>query len=715
MRKTITIGIILILIIAGISASSTNISINNKTNKKDKNLEPSNDAFLDFIIKGLKEIAKDNEENGFIKETYMVEMRDGIYLATDVYLPIVFTKPHGCIFLRTPYDKDALYELGVVLALLGWPVVIQDMRGMHASEGIYEGYRKCQTDGPDTLEWIASRDWSNGKISTVGPSALGITQFFTAGANPPELACQGIMVATPNLHKHAAFQSGEFRKSLVEKWLDGVDALYLLDEIFANENSSSDSWINVSLEDNWEDVNIPAIHMGGWYDIFLQGTIDGYLGYQNLAGPGAKGKSKLIMGPWWHEGYIEYQQGELTYPENSMQVVELLQMYLDMISKYTMNKNNDYEERPTVWYYVMGDVDVIDAPGNEWRYANDWPINADYKSWYFHENGILNKNPPGNYDSLTYSYDPTNPVPTIGGQNLEIPGGAYDQISIENRNDVLVFTSDVLIEPYEATGPIKAKLYVSSDCPDTDFTVKLTDVYPDGRSMIITDGILRMRNRNGDDHWEFMSPGKIYEVEVDLWSTSYTWNTGHKIRVAVSSSNYPRFLANPNTMDSINNNDTYNIAQNTLYLDSVHQSCIILPEIEQGPASTPPNKPNMPSGTKRIKVDKGYWYHSSTTDPENDQIYLVFDWGDEKSSGWIGPYNSGEQVNAFHTWTKEGSFEIKVKAKDLTGAQSDWSDPFTVTMSRNREINSIILQKILNNHPIFSYLINLLFRGQLSE
>ena len=194
------------------------------------------------------------------------------------------------------------------------------------------------------------------------------------------------------------------------------------------------------------------------------------------------------MGPWWHEGYIEYQQGELTYPENSMQVVELLQMYLDMISKYTMNKNNDYEERPTVWYYVMGDVDVIDAPGNEWRYANDWPINADYKSWYFHENGILNKNPPGNYDSLTYSYDPTNPVPTIGGQNLEIPGGAYDQISIENRNDVLVFTSDVLIEPYEATGPIKAKLYVSSDCPDTDFTVKLTDVYPDGRSRLLLMG-----------------------------------------------------------------------------------------------------------------------------------------------------------------------------------------------------------------------------------
>ncbi|MCK5583124.1 MAG: CocE/NonD family hydrolase, partial [Elusimicrobiales bacterium] len=211
------------------------------------------------------------DEDGFIRTTHMVSMRDGIKLATDVYLPIAQNKPHGSIFLRTPYNKDDLYELGVGIALLGWPVIIQDIRGMHASEGAYEGYRKCQVDGPDSLAWIASQDWSNGKVSTVGPSALGITQYFTAGANPPELACQGVMVATPNLHKHAAYQGGEFRKSLVEKWLDGVNAEYLLEEIFENENSSGDTWINVTLEDNWEDVNVPAIHIGGWYDIFLQG------------------------------------------------------------------------------------------------------------------------------------------------------------------------------------------------------------------------------------------------------------------------------------------------------------------------------------------------------------------------------------------------------------------------------------------------------------
>jgi hypothetical protein len=237
----------------------------------------------------------------------------------------------------------------------------------------------------------------------------------------------------------------------------------------------------------------------------------------------------------------------------------------------------------------MGDVDDTNAPGNKWRSANDWPLYHNDANWYLRENGVLSTTYPLNYESLNYAYNPNDPVPTVGGQNLNIPPGPYDQTSIENRDDVLVFTSDILSEPYEATGPIKASLYVSSDCPDTDFTVKLTDVYPDGRSMLITDGILRMRNRNGSDHWEFMEPGEIYKVEVDLWSTSYIWNIGHKIRVAISSSNYPRFLNNPNTDDPVAKNTTYNIAQNTIYLDSDHPSCIILPQIDQQTLNTQTN------------------------------------------------------------------------------------------------------------------------------
>ena len=533
------------------------------------------------------------------QSTNMIPMRDGIHLATDVFLPKANTPPHGAILIRTPYNKNSLSLVGKIFAQNGWPVITQDMRGRFASDGDDTVFRNDNTDGPDTLEWITSQRWSNGKVASFGGSALGICQYYMAGANPPELACQYIQVATPNLYK-GIYQGGEFRYNLIYKWLENQGSLDVLPELYKNENYSLEFWTNVSLEDNWQDINVPAIHIGGWYDIFTQGTIDGFMGYQYQGGTGAQGKSKLIIGPWTHGGSYSRQQGQLTYPENCVDTFSD-SLFWEMVNEYTMDQQGDYDEWPAVSYYVMGDVNDTNAPGNQWRYADDWPIPADYVPWFFHENGVLSKTSPSNYDSLTYTYDPTSPVPTIGGQNLNLPAGPYDQTSIENRDDVLVFTSEELTQPYEATGPIKARLFVSSDCLDTDFTVKLTDVYPDGRSMLITDGILRMRNRNGDDHWEFMQPGEVYEVEVDLWSSSYIWNTGHKIRVAVSSSNHPRFLANPNTVDAIHDNDTYNIAHNTLYLDSNHPSCIILPQINQQELNYKTNNVEFKDSTGYLK------------------------------------------------------------------------------------------------------------------
>ncbi|HUS99915.1 MAG TPA: CocE/NonD family hydrolase [Candidatus Thermoplasmatota archaeon] len=530
-------------------------------------------------LQNLKIIPATYTPNAFphFKTTYMVPMRDGVMLATDVYRPIFRPSPHGTIFLKTPYNKDALQIVGLIGILYGWPTVIQDMRGRFASGGIDTVFKNESTDGADTLAWIANQTWSNGKIATIGPSALGITQYCMAAANPPNLACQYILVASPNLYKHAVFQGGEFRKNLVERWLNGQQSNYILQEILDNENFTLGYWGNVTLDDNWEDVNVPAIHVGGWYDIFTQGTIEAYIGYQHYSGPGAQGKSKLVIGPWTHTGFFSRTQGELTYPRDSLDRFSL-RMFQDMIRLYAMNRTDDFSDWPTVSYYVMGDVDTPGAAGNEWRYADDWPIPFTDAQWYFHSGGLLNMDLSAFDDPLLIVYDPTDPVPTIGGKNLFSPSGPYDQSLVENRSDVLVFTSPVLEHPYEATGPVKARLFVSSDCPDTDFTVKLTDVYPDGRSMFITDGILRMRNRNGQDHWEFMEPGTIYEVLVDLWSTSYIWNTGHRIRVEVSSSNYPRFLNNPNTADRIGKNTTYDIAHNVLYIDSTQPSCIILPE-----------------------------------------------------------------------------------------------------------------------------------------
>ncbi|HEC75655.1 MAG TPA: CocE/NonD family hydrolase [Thermoplasmatales archaeon] len=375
------------------------------------------------------------------------------------------------------------------------------------------------------------------------------------------------------------FQGGEFRKSLMEGWLERQNSTFILPEWFAHENYTLDYWTNVSLDEKWGQVNVPAIHLGGWYDIFAQGTIDGFLGYQYLGGEGARGKSKLVMGAWAHDTVNQLKQGQLEYPENSKDNFSL-NMFMDMLDEYTMGGANDFDKWPSVIYYVMGDVDDKNAPGNRWLISQQWPpLPYNNTPFYFYGNGSLLATLPSSSTSHTYTYNPEQPVPTIGGQNLYLAKGPYDQRITEEREDVLVFTSPKLEKPVWIAGRIKARLYVSSDCPDTDFTVKLCDVYPDGRSMLITDGILRMRNRNGFDHWEFMKPGEIYEIEVDLWSTSYIWNTGHKIRVSISSSNSPRFMANPNTKASIGENGKSQIAHNTVYFSSDHPSCIFLPMI----------------------------------------------------------------------------------------------------------------------------------------
>jgi uncharacterized protein len=507
-------------------------------------------------------------------ETVMVEMRDGIQLATDVYLPSNNKEPHGTFLVRTPYNKNNIQDFGKTWAKLGWPNVIQDMRGRYESEGIDTVFRNAHTDGPDTLAWIADQSFSNGKIATFGGSALGINQYYMAGANPDYLACQYVQVATPNLYNTGVQQGGQLRWSLVPRWLEGQNSLYMLDEYLAHENYTLDYWGNVSLENKWSQVNVPAIHIGGWYDCFAQGTVNGFMGYQYHGGPGAQGNSKLIMGPWTHGGGRE--QGELLYPENAMDNFSIY-MFSDMVEQYTMDNGNRFDEWPSVLYYVMGDVTNDSSPGNVWLTADNWPVAYEPVSVFMTASNGLTDTLPTSSDSFTYDYDPTDPVPTIGGQNLNIKRGPYDQRELENRDDVIVFSTNVLSDSVWIAGPVKARLFVSSDCVDTDFTVKLTDVYPDGRSMLITDSVIRMRNRNGYDHWEFMESGEIYEVEIDLWSTAYLFNKGHQIRVSVSSSNSPRFLPNPNTKDGWLKNETYQVAENTVYFGDQYPSQIILP------------------------------------------------------------------------------------------------------------------------------------------
>jgi len=321
-----------------------------------------------------------------------------------------------------------------------------------------------------------------------------------------------------------------------------------------------------------EKVRAPGVFLGGWYDIFLQGTINSFLTIHEHGGEGACGKCRLIIGPFGHGNITE-----LKYPPNSTKG-PACRNDVDWFDYTLKGKANGIENEKPVHYYVMGDPTDKTAPGNYWRSADRWPPDATVTPFYLHPEGkLLADAKPTGDGSKSYKYDPAKPVPTFGGAELGADIGPKDQRKVEERDDVLVFSTDVLKEPIEVTGRITAKLFISSDCPDTDFTVKLTDVYPDGRSMLVTDGILRARFHESFKEEKFLEPGKVYEMNVDLWSTSLIFNKGHKIRVVVSSSNFPRFDPNPNTGHAFRADKETRVANNTIYFSEKYPSRIMLP------------------------------------------------------------------------------------------------------------------------------------------
>ena len=519
------------------------------------------------------------------ESTHMVPMRDGTRLATDVYLPADAADPLPVILVRTPYSKDKGGQpVATAACRRGYAFVVQDIRGRFQSEGndaiVFhnDGWAAPNRDGHDTLKWIANQPWCDGNIATWGGSALGITQNMLAPDAPETLKAQYVQVAFSNMYTQAAHQGGGFRKALVENWLGGnrFDPKSL--ETFIAREKYDQFWEELNPEAQAHRAVAPGIFAGGWYDIFLQGTINSFVTINSQGGPRARGNCRLIIGPWAHGSF-----DDLKYPPNSERRPEAADAmrFFDHLLK---GADNGVPDDKPVHYYVMGDPEDPDAPGNYWRSADSWPPPAVPTEVYFHADGSLAFEPPSAAGAkLSYKYDPNDPVPTVGGQNLTLPKGPMDQRKVESRPDVLLFTTDTLTEPAEVTGRIFARLYVSSDCPDTDFTVKLTDVYPDGRSMLLTDGICRARYRESVREASFLEPGEVCEVTVDLWSTSIVFNRGHKIRVAVSSSNSPRFDPNPNTGKPLRADDQKRIAGNTLHLSKRHPSHIILPRYD-GPA-----------------------------------------------------------------------------------------------------------------------------------
>lgn len=478
--------------------------------------------------------------------TTFVLAPDGTPLATDVYLPVSGSE-WPVVLIRTPYGRSSKQLECLLLTAAGFACVAQDTRGRFDSGGDDTVFRDDGPDGRATLEWIVDQPWCDGRVGTYGGSAEGITQYALAPGADPALGCQLAALATPSLWEHAFLQGGVLRTALVENWLADQGSLGFLDQYKAHR-IRDDWWQPVDFLGHPETVRVQGLHIGGWYDIFLQGTIDAYRAYGQRGGHGARGRQYLVIGPWTHGG----DAGELDYGVDPEAL--LLSLVPPWFEHCLSGESNEVDSWPGALVYLMGAVGEPGAPGNEWLELGGWPPPSRTLPLYLAGGGALASLPPPTGETVL-TIDPNDPVPTLGGANLhpwlevdgrEMGAGSFDQRSIEARDDVLVFSSEVLDQPVTVMGRIRARIWLRPDTPDLDLAVRLTDVYPDGRSMLVLDGIQRARMRCADDRECPLTPGEPAELVVDLWSTALVFNAGHRIRVDISGTNAPRFEVNPN-------------------------------------------------------------------------------------------------------------------------------------------------------------------------
>lgn len=503
--------------------------------------------------------------------TVDVPMRDGVELPTDLYLPKLRdpTSKAPCVLLRSPGGRNAKAARAYLpLVQAGYVVAIQDTRSSMDQEGKTLPYWTDgwgnQQDGYDAVEWLANCEYTNGKIGTAGPSALGITQLLMAPTAPPSLCCQYICMAAASLYHDAIFPGGQLLKNQVEGWLGLYAKAPEVRDFVCTQPCYNAFWTRFDTGLVADRVKAPGLHYGGWYDIFVQGTLDAFVSRQENGAEGARGQQKLLIGPWSHFWPTTMKLGDYEVP------VQGRTPPVDLTSKkwfdyYLKGEKNGLDQIPAVTYYVMGTFDGSPSSGNVWRHADRWPVPAIETAYFFTADRRLMVEMPKAEATFAFQFDPRNPVPTVGGNNLFLESGPKDQKPVEQREDVLVFTSDTLPEDMEVTGRIFGKLFFSSDQSQADVVVRICDVYPDEKSILIVDGARHINNEEG---------GKIHpqEVDIDLWSTSIVFAKGHRIRVSITSSNYPKY----------EKNDSSAIANNTVHVGGLQASYIKLPVVRKG-------------------------------------------------------------------------------------------------------------------------------------
>ena len=554
-----------------------------------------------------------------------VTMRDGTVLHADVYRPAGDGK-YPVLVSRTPYSTErypAAYTPAVFFARRGYAYVFQDVRGRHQSQGDWDPMRAEFEDGYDTIEWAARQPWSNGKVGMQGGSYLGTVQWQAAKLAPPHLVTIFPNVAATSSYHHAFTLNGGFRLSLAFGWgpvrqesrvmqntgphtmaggsenlsydkliwhlpLSGMQALAGRDASFyrnwIEHPDYDDYWKALSVEEHFEKIPTPAHTFGGWFDILVQGTLNGYMGISKRGKTKlAREKSRLLVGPWGHGPSRKH--GDLDFGEQAL--VDRTSVELRWFDHWLRGVETGILGEPPVVLFQMG--------ANRWRYHDDYPVpGAQYTPLYFHSQGGANSyrgdgrlswdRPAGGSSADRYRYDPGNPVPSVGGANCcgtPTPTGPIDQRPVEGRKDVLVYTSDYLEEVVDVTGPVKVVLYASSDAVDTDFVAKLVDVYPDGKAYNMAEGILRARHREGQDKPKLMEPGKVYRFEIDLLGTSNAFLPGHRIRVSVTSSHFPQFNRHLNTGEPFGMSDKIKIATQTIHHSQTRPSHILLPVLPE--------------------------------------------------------------------------------------------------------------------------------------
>jgi len=563
-----------------------------------------------------------------VQRNVEIKMRDGVILRGDIFRPAVDGK-FPVLLQRTPYRKTAWgYDIDFAqrAASHGYVVFLQDVRGRYTSDGDWAPFVHESEDGYDTIEWIATQPYSNGKVGMFGGSYVGATQVLAAIAHPPHLAGICPVVTASNYHDGWTYQGGAFEQWFSESWTSGlaqdtlehkierlpntqedVNALPLTSYPIFNLNppgivdsstssvapyfldwlahpTYDDFWKRISIEEHYADIRVPALHVGAWYDLFLGGTLRNYLGITASGGSDeARKGQRLLVAIGGHAGegrkigQVDFGPEAEKYDENAITLA-----WYDFLFK---GVPNEFATGKPVKIFVMGI--------NQWRQEDHWPLaRAKSTKYFLHSqgasnssqgNGTLSVSAPASEPPDKFVYDPANPVPTVGGplccDEIHLPPGPRDQRSVEARNDVLVYSTAPLARDLEVTGPVRFEFFATSSAVDTDFTAKLLDVSPDGTAINLTEGILRAKYRDSQATATPLTPGKVYALSIDLWATSNVFRAGHRLRLEVSSSNFPRFDRNLNTGESAATSAKWTTATNSILHDAAHSSALVLPVV----------------------------------------------------------------------------------------------------------------------------------------